>query len=168
MPKISASEAREKIAQTKGPEFWRSLEELAGSQEFREMMHREFPKGASEWLDSVSRRGFLKLMGASLALAGVSGCAIRTPEKIAPWVKSPEQVVPGLEPGDGGHAAPGVSGHEQVVLALAGVREPHEPALGADRVEPVVPPGDELVRVDLVPGVPDEPVLVLREVEGEV
>ena len=34
-------------------------------------------------------------MGASLALAGVSGCAIRTPEKIAPWVKSPEQVVPG-------------------------------------------------------------------------
>ena len=33
--------------------------------EFREMMHREFPKGASEWLDAVSRRGFLKLMGAS-------------------------------------------------------------------------------------------------------
>ena len=54
----------------RGPEFWRSLEELAGSEEFQEMMHREFPKGASEWLDAVSRRGFLKLMGASLALAG--------------------------------------------------------------------------------------------------
>src|SRR5580692_9645896 len=59
--------ARAQIAGTKGPEYWRSLEELAGSAEFQEMMHREFPKGASEWLDSVSRRGFLKLMGASLA-----------------------------------------------------------------------------------------------------
>ena len=36
-------------------------------------MHREFPKGASEWLDAVSRRGFLKLMGASLAMAGMTG-----------------------------------------------------------------------------------------------
>src|SRR5690242_21138727 len=40
------------------PEMWRSLEELAGNPEVREMMHREFPKGASEWMDSVSRRGF--------------------------------------------------------------------------------------------------------------
>ena len=56
-----------RIAETKGPEYWRSLEELAGSADFQEMMHREFPKGASEWLDAVSRRGFLKLMGASLA-----------------------------------------------------------------------------------------------------
>ncbi len=54
-------------AETTGPEYWRSLEELAGSEEFQEMLHREFPKGASEWLDSVSRRGFLKVMGASLA-----------------------------------------------------------------------------------------------------
>ena len=38
------------------------------------MLHREFPKGASEWLDSVSRRGFLKLMGASMALAGMTAC----------------------------------------------------------------------------------------------
>ena len=60
--------------ETKGPEYWRSLEELAGSAEFQEMLHREFPKGASEWLDSVSRRGFLKLMGASLAMAGMTAC----------------------------------------------------------------------------------------------
>src|SRR5579862_8585945 len=66
--------ARARIAETKGPEFWRSLEELAGSAEFKEMMHREFPKGASEWLDAVSRRGFLKLMGASLAMAGMTAC----------------------------------------------------------------------------------------------
>ena len=55
--------ARDRVAETQGPEYWRSLEELAGSPDFQEMLHREFPKGASEWLDSVSRRGFLKLMG---------------------------------------------------------------------------------------------------------
>jgi molybdopterin-containing oxidoreductase family iron-sulfur binding subunit len=66
---LDLSSAEQRIAETTGPEFWRSLEELAGSDEFQQMMHREFPKGASEWLDGVSRRGFLRLMGASLALA---------------------------------------------------------------------------------------------------
>ncbi len=78
-----------------GPDYWRSLEELAGTETFQHYLHREFPENATEMADPESRRAFLKLMGASLALAGVSGCAIRTPEKIAPWVKSPEQVVPG-------------------------------------------------------------------------
>jgi MoCo/4Fe-4S cofactor protein with predicted Tat translocation signal len=87
--------ARERIAETKGPEFWRSLEELAGSEEFQEMLHREFPKGASEWLDSVSRRGFLKLMGASLALAGMTACTKQPLEPSVPYVKQPEDVVPG-------------------------------------------------------------------------
>ena len=49
--------------QKSGPEYWRSLEELAGSPDFQEALHREFPKGASEWVDSVSRRGFLKVSG---------------------------------------------------------------------------------------------------------
>ncbi len=83
------------IAETKGPEFWRSLEELAGKEEFREMMHREFPKGASEWLDAVSRRGFLKLMGASMAMAGMTACTKQPLEPIVPYVKQPEEVVPG-------------------------------------------------------------------------
>jgi MoCo/4Fe-4S cofactor protein with predicted Tat translocation signal len=87
--------ARAQIAETKGPEFWRSLEELAGSAEFREMMHREFPKGASEWVDSVSRRGFLKLMGASMALAGMTACTKQPPEPIVPYVRQPEDTVPG-------------------------------------------------------------------------
>jgi MoCo/4Fe-4S cofactor protein with predicted Tat translocation signal len=87
--------ARERIAQTDGPEYWRSLEELAGSAEFREMMHREFPKGASEWLDSASRRGFLKLMGASLALAGMTACTKQPLEPIVPYVRQPEEVIPG-------------------------------------------------------------------------
>jgi len=93
--KLSLAEARERIAQTKGPEFWRSLEELAGSSEFQEMMHREFPKGASEWLDSVSRRGFLKLMGASMALAGMTACTKLPPESIVPYVRQPEELIPG-------------------------------------------------------------------------
>src|SRR3981081_3950867 len=59
--------------QKTGPEYWRSLEELADSSDFQDALHREFPKGASEWVDSVSRRGFLKVMGASLGLAGVGG-----------------------------------------------------------------------------------------------
>ena len=78
--KLDLSVVREKIdaatahdaAQKTGPEYWRSLEELAGSAEFQEALHREFPKGASEWLDTVSRRGFLKVMGASLGLAGMT------------------------------------------------------------------------------------------------
>src|SRR5713226_9183098 len=87
--------ARARLAESKGPEYWRSLEELAGSPEFQEMLRREFPRGASEWLDSVSRRGFLKLMGASLALAGMSGCTKMPLEPIVPYVKQPEEVVPG-------------------------------------------------------------------------
>src|SRR5690242_18922922 len=66
--KLSLQAIRAQIEQTRGPAYWHSLEELAGSPEFQEMMHPEFPLGASEWVDEVSRRGFLKLMGASLAL----------------------------------------------------------------------------------------------------
>src|SRR5438128_1509676 len=59
------------------------------------MMHREFPKGASEWIDAVSRRGFLKLMGSSLALAGMTACTKQPFEPIVPYVRQPEEVVPG-------------------------------------------------------------------------
>jgi molybdopterin-containing oxidoreductase family iron-sulfur binding subunit len=60
------------------------------------MLHREFPKGASEWLDSVSRRGFLQLMGASLAMAGMTGCTKLPLQEIVPYVRQPEQVIPGV------------------------------------------------------------------------
>ena len=86
---------REQIEGTTGPEYWRSLEELAGSEEFQEMLHREFPKGASEWIDDFSRRGFLKTMGASLALAGLTGCTKMPSTQIVPYVKQPENLVPG-------------------------------------------------------------------------
>ncbi len=58
-------------------------------------MHREFPKGASEWADAVSRRGFMKLMGASLAMAGMTACTKQPLEPIVPYVQQPEEAVPG-------------------------------------------------------------------------
>jgi len=94
--KLDRAAVELQLKETKGPEYWRSLEELAGSPEFQDMLHREFPKGASEWLDSVSRRGFLQLMGASLAMAGMSGCTKLPLQEIVPYVRQPEQVVPGV------------------------------------------------------------------------
>ena len=78
-----------------GPQYWRSLDELSGSEEFEAMLHREFPEQASEWPDGVSRRNFLRLMGASLAFGGLTNCTIQPEEKIVPWVRAPENLIPG-------------------------------------------------------------------------
>ena len=75
--------------------YWRSLGELADTPQFREYLHREFPEQASQWNDPKGRRQFLKLMSASLALAGVSACTKQPPEKIIPYVRQPENMVPG-------------------------------------------------------------------------
>ena len=75
--------------------FWRSLGELADTPEFREYLHREFPEQASEWNDPKGRREFLKLMSASLALAGVGACTRQPEELIIPYVRQPENIVPG-------------------------------------------------------------------------
>src|SRR5262245_21262654 len=80
---------------TTGRRYCRSLEELADTPRFREWLHREFPEQASEWTDGLSRRQFLTLMGASLALAGVAGCAPAPAGKIVPYVRQPEQLTPG-------------------------------------------------------------------------
>jgi molybdopterin-containing oxidoreductase family iron-sulfur binding subunit len=92
--RIDAATAHDAAEKT-GPEYWRSLEELAGTDAFKDALHREFPKGASEWVDSVSRRGFLKVMGASLGLAGMTGCVRLPLEPIVPYVRQPEGVIPG-------------------------------------------------------------------------
>ena len=78
-----------------GKKYWRSLDELADSPVFREFVAREFPQQAEGWQDPVERRTFLKLMGASLALAGVSGCVFQPAEKIVPYVNQPEEHIPG-------------------------------------------------------------------------
>src|SRR2546425_11565048 len=88
--KIDRADVERQLKETKGPEYWRSLEELAGSPEFQNMLHREFPKGASEWLDSVSRRGVLQLMGASLAMAGLAAGTKLPPPGNCPFVRHPE------------------------------------------------------------------------------
>src|ERR1044072_9828842 len=93
--KLDLETVRAQIAETQGPDFWRSLWELGGTEEFREMMHREFPKGASEWASGVSRRGFMSLMGASLAMAGMTACTKQPLEPIVPYVKQPEEITLG-------------------------------------------------------------------------
>ena len=60
---------RQDLKAVKGKRFWRSLDELADTADFQAAVEKEFPSAAQEWVDPVSRRGFLKLMGASLALA---------------------------------------------------------------------------------------------------
>jgi molybdopterin-containing oxidoreductase family iron-sulfur binding subunit len=86
---------RERLAAAHGKQYWRGLEEVAQTQGFQEFLHREFPSQASEWDDEVSRRQFLKIMGASLALAGLSACMKMPQEKIVPYVRQPEEIIPG-------------------------------------------------------------------------
>jgi MoCo/4Fe-4S cofactor protein with predicted Tat translocation signal len=90
---LSAIRARLLDADARQP--WRSLEAVAETPEFQEYLHREFPSNASEWLDPVGRRSFLKLMGASLALAGATACTAQPTELIVPYVRQPEQIIPG-------------------------------------------------------------------------
>jgi len=92
---IHWEEIRRRLAERRGPEYWRSLDELADTPEFRELLQREFPDGATEWADPVGRREFLKLMGASLALAGLTSCTSQPSDKIVPYSRAPEEVIPG-------------------------------------------------------------------------
>ena len=88
---LDLAAVRAKLQSKTGKQYWRTLEELAGDPSFEELLQREFPRQApSEWDESVDRRDFLKLMGASLALAGLSGCG-RVPEQyLVPYVKQPD------------------------------------------------------------------------------
>src|SRR5436305_11565392 len=93
--KLDLPALRAMLAQSHGREYWRSLNDLAQTDEFQEFMHREFPRYASEWEDGESRRNFIKLMGASLALAGLTACTRQPTELIAPYIRQPEEIVPG-------------------------------------------------------------------------
>jgi len=81
-------------ASPSGPKYWRSLEQLADSPEFRSYLEAEFPREANV-LDDIGRRQFLKLMGASMALGGMSACTRQPVEKVVPYVRAPEEIVPG-------------------------------------------------------------------------
>src|ERR1700720_3132111 len=78
---LDLAAVRAKLQSKTGKQYWRSLEELAEDPRFEELLHNEFPRQApSVWDEGVDRRDFLRLMAASLALAGLSGCG-RTPEE---------------------------------------------------------------------------------------
>lgn len=120
--RLDLETVRQKLSTMKGKHYWRSFEELAETREFQEMLHREFPRQASEWTDDVSRRGFLKLMGASLALAGLTACTRQPVEQIVPYVRQPEEIVPG-KPLFFASAMP-MSGHTVPVLVKSDMGRP--------------------------------------------
>ena len=90
------SSINQNIQNGSGKALWRSLEDYADTPEFQELVHKEFPNHAPELFHSTSRRHFLKVMGASVALAGgLAGC--RWPkETILPHTSRPEGRIPGV------------------------------------------------------------------------
>ena len=93
--KQNFAQLRDKILSQDGKAYWRSVEEFVDAPEFADFVKQEYPQHAEEWHDSLSRRNFVKIMGASLALAGLSGCVIQPPEKIVPYVAPQEGMLPG-------------------------------------------------------------------------
>jgi molybdopterin-containing oxidoreductase family iron-sulfur binding subunit len=96
-PGVNWEALRDRLSGAGSEQLWRSLDELAETPEFLDYVSREFPRQSGEWLDPEGRRDFLKLMAASLGLAGVglSGCMRQPTEKIVPYVRQPEDFVPG-------------------------------------------------------------------------
>ncbi|MEX0719373.1 MAG: TAT-variant-translocated molybdopterin oxidoreductase [Balneolaceae bacterium] len=84
----------QQMSEVKKNTYWKSLNELAQNKEYQKFTEREFPENASELTDGVSRRGFLRVMGASIALAGLAACR-RPVQKILPYSNQPEDVVAG-------------------------------------------------------------------------
>ena len=83
-------------AESKGPAYWRSLDDLQGSQHFQDWVHREFPDGA-DTMNEVDRRNFMKIMAASFGLAGAGMTGCRMPERsVFPYAKQPEYLIPGV------------------------------------------------------------------------
>ena len=105
----------------KGKEYWRSLEQLAKTDKFNEFLHNEFPKGTADLAGNNhwSRRSFLTTMGASMALAGLTGCR-RPVEKIVPYVTRPEGVDPGMPLKYATTMPFGISSHGVVVTTYEG------------------------------------------------
>ena len=95
-PPLDLDAVRARLASASGPEYWRGLEELSETEEFRDFLAHEFPENADQWSGSgVDRRRFLQLMSASLALAGLAACTRQPEEKIVPYIEQPEGLVPG-------------------------------------------------------------------------
>src|SRR5258707_7990309 len=101
-PKLQTRPPRKRFSQQPpepltGKKYWRSLGEYSNTPEFRQWLEREFPAGASEMSEEEwSRRDFMKLMGASMALAGIGLTSCRRPEMhLVPFTQSAEWAIPG-------------------------------------------------------------------------
>ncbi len=98
-PQSDSPAGAARSAATAGRRYWHGLDELEGTPEFRQWVEREFPQGASELQDPVTRRHFLRIMSASFLLAGAgltaTGCR-RPVQKIEPFSKMPEQYYHGV------------------------------------------------------------------------
>ncbi len=93
---VNLQRLRQQLATGRGPAFWRTLEEAAQSDELREYIEQEFPGLSGQIPQGVNRRGLLKVMAASLAMAGAAACTKQPKELIVPYVRQPENVIPGL------------------------------------------------------------------------
>ena len=98
-PRERLSLATARARMKNGREYWRSLDELASTPEFQDLLEREFPRQAIGWSEDEDhlqgRRNFLKLMGASLALGGLTACTRQPTEHIMPYIRQPEELIPG-------------------------------------------------------------------------
>jgi len=94
MDKLTLDDFRARIGDTRPRELWRSLDELSRSEAFDEILANEFPQQALPLQRGVDRREFVKLMSASMAMAGLAACN-RPEQKIVPYVKQPENLIPG-------------------------------------------------------------------------
>jgi MoCo/4Fe-4S cofactor protein with predicted Tat translocation signal len=95
-PQVDMERIRTRLKNARGQQLWRSLEELSGTPEFTRYLQKEFPRQAPRDMMPLSRRDFMRLMGAAMALAGVGGCAFQPAEKIVPYVDAPEEQIPGI------------------------------------------------------------------------
>lgn len=86
---------RRRLRETQGREYWQSLNELGNTPEFQKWLAREFPQGAAELKNPVSRRTFLQLAAASLGMLGLAACTGQPEHLLVPYVEAPEKAVPG-------------------------------------------------------------------------
>ena len=85
---------QESTASNPGKKYWLSLRDRAGTPEYRALVAHEFPDGTAELFTSMNRRTFMTVMGASMALAGLTSCR-RPEEEIVPYVSRPEEITLG-------------------------------------------------------------------------
>src|SRR5580704_15129443 len=94
-PDVNLADLCKRSGDDSAPKMWRSLDELAGTGEFRNHLENEFPHGPNDAKATLDRRELLKVMAASAAFAGLTGCTKLPTQQIVPYVRQPEEIIPG-------------------------------------------------------------------------